>query len=142
MNKRGISPLIVSAILFGLVLVLGTVVYIWTSEVFETVGNQKAYSAEFINFELRYLNKEICADSVDHCTANGDNIDYYCLLIENKENFPVQYVIKTIGKKGISISEDCETLVEPLNSKVFRIDYDINTIGNLDYAEVLPYRYS
>lgn len=141
MNKRGISPLIVSVILVGSVIIFALVVNVWVNGVYETVKSQRFSNTKFIDFDLQYLSADKCVNSENICMAEG-SIDYYCILIKNKENFDVNYIIKTVGLSGIAISEDCDTLLRAFDSKIFRINYNKGKIGELDYSEVLPYTYA
>jgi flagellin-like protein len=135
MEKRGISPLIVSVILVGVTIAMAGFIYYWISNA--TVESQRYSGPIFIDFEMRKLAD--CEDFGGECVS--DNSDaYYCLLIENKENFDVWYKVKTVGKNGISISDECSPSLGPYDAEIFRVGYNSN-IGELDYAQVIPYTY-
>jgi len=138
MNKRGMSPFIISIILIGVVIVFAVIFNLWVSGVFDTAKNQQFSNFRYFDFEINYINDLTkCIGSENRCFSEGS--DFYCLVIYNEENLDVEYVIKTVGTEGISVVNDCDTLLTAYESKIFRIDYDSNVIGKLDYAEVLPY---
>jgi len=77
MNKRGISPLIISVLLVGFVIVIGSFVFISTSNLTkDQMDNQNFdfviydFGAEYSPFEEEYPCEDICAEDGDFVSCD------------------------------------------------------------------------
>lgn len=132
MNKRGISPLIVSVLLVGLTFIVGIVVIGFGTNIQkEVIGNQETdlEVLGWVQFSAHYKDASCTPESNNHC---------YRLLIVNNEDIPINFIVKTNSPLGKEISGPGEFFLGPYEQKVFNINYS-SMLGNESiYAEVDP----
>jgi hypothetical protein len=129
MEKRGINPLIASVFLIGLAFIIGLIVFASMGSVTRnTLSKQEeaVLSTEPINFEVSL--KENC----------GDNC--YTLLISNKEEKEIGFLVRTIGDKGVDVYGG-GVILSPYQARLFDITFDLNKVGNKIETEVVPFTY-
>jgi hypothetical protein len=129
-NKKGMSPLIITVILVGFTLVLSTSIFWWTQE--SVVDTQISNiptdwrGAEYLQFSASFSSACDPAVTYDHeCTGHGATC--YVLLVENEEDNPVNYIIETSGNLGV---ESCGPFeVDSYASKLVKVQFDNSTVG-------------
>ena len=129
-NKKGMSPLIVTIILVGFTLVLSTGIFMWTQD--SVVGNQidsipeNWRGAEYLQFSASFSSACDNVTVYDHnCTGRGSTC--YVLLVENEEDNPVNYVIETSGNLGIDSCGPFE--INNYESKLVKVQFDNDSVG-------------
>ena len=132
--RRGISPLIATIFLFGFAIVIGAIVLLGTANLNQNIiENQERSIATAVVLDLDATgsppnaNCTVIWNADPKCLAGSTN--YYCVLIENKENRKINYLVKSKGSKGIEVCSPENFELEPFQSKVFAVGYNNNTIG-------------
>ena len=150
MNKRGISPLIISVILVGFVVVLGSFIFIWTSGLTKGEMEKQSFEFEILDYGARAspgVNEEgsacfeICGEGYmggDRAYCDDGAGECYCLLIINNEGKNVNYLVTTTGDGvGTSVCDPDDIELGAYESKVFGIVFDDSIVGTEDLeAEV------
>jgi hypothetical protein len=130
MNKRGISPLIISVILVGFTIAIGVTVILWGTNVQKsTIKNQETDTKNLglLNFDAYYKDSNCNAVAGENC---------YRLLLINHENFDLGFVIKTHTSLGSHISGPENYILGPYDQKTFDISYPAELGVEEVYAEV------
>ena len=126
-NKKAISPLIMTIILVGFTIVLSVGIFVWTNNLTKDQINvvTKWNEAEQYSFSARYVSS--CGDeSYINCTGNGEKC--YVLLVENKEAEPVNYVVETSGNENSF--EICGPFeIGAYEAKLVAVTYNDTAIG-------------
>jgi hypothetical protein len=132
MNKRGVSPLIVSVLLVGLTFVVGIVVIGFGTDIQKlSIENQETdlEVLGWVQFSAYYKDASCTPEANHHC---------YRLLIVNNEDLPINFIVKTNSLLGKEISGPDEYFLGPYEQKVFNINYS-SSLGNESvFAEVDP----
>ena len=100
MNKRGVSSIIATALLIGLVVVLSTIVFLWArgfiSEQVEKFGTPIETQCNNINWNVDYV---------------GNTGKTYSLAVSNNGNIPIYGIaigMKNDGRKDIATFENIQ----------------------------------
>ncbi|MBT4334768.1 hypothetical protein HOD61_03040, partial [archaeon] len=127
-NKKAISPLLVTVLLVGFTIVLSAGIMTWTKTTTQSqMDIAKEWSeADWYRFSARY--HASCDDAINYSVScEGAGSSCYVLLVENKESSSVDYVIETSGNKGIEICGPFS--VEPFASELVQVTYNNISVG-------------
>lgn len=131
MKKRGISPLIATVILVGFTIVMSIFVLVGMSNMGQrTINDQdkRIASAVVLDFGVKYSPAQYCKGLSSQVVCNTGK-EYYCVLIENKENKKVNYRIITKGSLGSEVCSPDKISLEGYESKVFAVGFDPDNVG-------------
>ena len=135
MNKRGLSPLIVTIFLVGMAILVGSIVMMSSFESIGSVQNiaDEWAQAEFLKFSAMWPPladcESLCGDSLNIKCYDSTTDRCYCLLIENEENKPVNYLVVTTGDLGTEICAPVNFELNGFEAKVFAIGVHNSTVG-------------
>ncbi len=128
-NKKGISPLIVSVILVGFTVLMAGAIFSWTQTVTEgqmRTAQEWSESTRDYDYGAEYFSD--CSDTgiTDiNCTNGGTTC--YQLKIENKEDVLADYIIETSGNLGVEICGPFS--LEPFQSQIVNVYYNNESVG-------------
>ena len=131
MNLKGISPLIATVILVGFTILIGSIVLLTSTETInqETSNiNELLEKPLVVRFNAQYGGNCSQAGSIT-CSSDVNPNDQACynLLVENTEDFNVNYVIRTHSELGSDFCGPFE--IEAFNSKFIDVIYDKSKVG-------------
>ena len=137
--KKGVSPLIASVILVGFTIVLAAFMFFNlssnTRSLFGTVEDTQK-SSRLIDFSVK-TSPDMDCDKVNYKIGNGNIC--YVILVENEMGEEISYIVRTIGDKGVDISQTDK--FEPFISKWVAVSYDKDKVGSNVKAELIPVSY-
>ena len=128
-NKKGISPLIVSVILVGFTILMAGAIFSWTQTVTEgqmrTAQEWSESSADY-DYGAEYFSD--CGDtSITDINCTNGRTTCYQLKIENEEDVPADYIIETSGNLGLELCGPFR--LEPFQSQIVNVYYNNNSVG-------------
>ena len=131
MTKRGISPLIATAFLIGMSILVGTIVLLWGFETQENVIGMadKWVETRVLEYSAKWPDLANCTALYDIGEVQCEGNRYYCILIENLESEVVNYLIVTKGSLGSEICSPDHFELNPYESKVFVVQVNNETVG-------------
>ncbi len=131
MNKRGLSPLIMTVILVGITITIGVFIIGFGHDiVYSTQQNQELdlVKAGLVNYDVYY--KDInCSGQVNL------NESCYGMTFVNKEGFALRFGVTTHAEFGVHVGNPENYFLDAYEQKVFIISYP-SDLGDADYAEV------
>ena len=136
MNKKGVSPLIVTVILIGFVFVMASFIFMWSSGLTKGEMEKQSFTFQILDFGVRASPGVSCDD--DACINNRIDCDddaekCYCILIVNEESKNVNYLVTTTGNlSGTSVCDPVDIGLGAYESKVFGIVFNENIVGSGD----------
>ena len=132
MKKRGISPLIATVFLVGMALLTAMIVMMGGMKSYEqsTAIAEKWIANKVLRFSAEWPPRANCTQIYNTTGAQCDGDQYYCLLIENRENEVVHYNVVTTGNLGSEVCSPDHFRLEPLESKIFAIATNSSIVGN------------
>lgn len=140
--KKGVSPLLASVILIGVVIVFASFMFYSISGFSErTIGSTEDVieSARLIDFKVKLLSPSPpCADASEHV---GDEDNCYVILIENQMGEEISYIVRTVGETGVDLAGETG-MFSPFVSKTVAVHFDSEKTGEDGIsAEVVPISY-
>lgn len=131
MNKRGVSSIIATALLIGLVVVLSTVVFLWArgfvSEQVEKFGTPIENQCNNIDWGASYLTKQVTS-----------TITIYSFAISNNGNIPIYGIAIGMKKGGRTEIETIENLQIRAGESITK-DFDLTEYKDFDFTEIIIY---
>ena len=133
MNKRGVSSIIATALLIGLVVVLSTIVFLWAkgfvTEQIEKFGTPIERQCDNIDLSTSYLTKQIDEDK---------EVKIYSFAISNNGNVPVYGIAIGMKKGGRTEIKTFENLQIKAGDTI-RNDFDLSEYSDFEFNELIIY---
>lgn len=91
--------------------------------------DKKIATAVVLDFDVKYSPAQYCSPWTGEISCKSVTGDYYCILIENEEDRPINYSVLTKGNLGSEICPPTKIGLDGYQSKVFAIGFDPNKVG-------------
>ncbi len=120
MEKRGISPLVISVLLIGFSFVLFITFFAWSSTLTQDSMNDIDFSPNIYDFDVEWSE-----ETYNDCEESADEY-CYVLLVTNNEGFDVEYRVITRSSLGSEVDEGYS--LEAYESDLFVVRY-VRSLG-------------
>ena len=135
MNKKGVSPLIATVLLVGIVITLAVVIWFWYSNVlYEETQKSDITGGQACALEVEYSLSDLCVDrNIGSLFFKSQNdgtiaISRFRVIIEDSSGAALTYQTS----QGLAVAE----------TKEIGVSYDDSTITSLERVEITPFVYS
>ncbi|MDD5178622.1 MAG: hypothetical protein PHT54_05090 [Candidatus Nanoarchaeia archaeon] len=129
LNKKGISPLIATILLIGLVIVVLLIAFVWAKNYVEERAAKEGVLAE------KKLECENIGFTVTGAQDSGSSVR---LVLKNLKDKDIEkFTFRMEGKKT-GLEQNYETL-EGLEIKPYQVEYDSSSVSDINKVGVIPW---
>ncbi|MAG50406.1 hypothetical protein CL621_02060 [archaeon] len=131
-KKRGISPLITTVLLLGLIISLATVAIIWSRSNIKTTlkGAERSY--------IKLTCKDVEFDILSACYEPIESYDGIKITVKNNKDKPINagFMVRIIGGDTSINPSAPDTSLDANDVKTFTVPFDVE--GTIKEISVLP----